>query len=70
MLLGQATATIGLDSISVLEISQSSGAGILVEDDGFGSAVQIDSRNINFDDNAEGDTVGSVCDITVEPCPG
>jgi hypothetical protein len=37
MLPGQSTATIGLDSSSVLEISQNSGVGITVEDDGFDS---------------------------------
>jgi parallel beta-helix repeat protein len=60
---GQSTATIGLDSSAVLEISQNSSAGIVVEDDGFGSEAQIDSRNIVFDGNAEGETVGNVIDV-------
>jgi hypothetical protein len=35
--------------------------GILVEADG--SEAQIDSRNIIFRDNAEGDTVDNVIDV-------
>jgi parallel beta-helix repeat protein len=60
---GQSTATIGLDSPTVIEISQNGDSGILVEDDGFDSEATIDSRNIQFIDNAGSDTVGNVINI-------
>lgn len=67
MIPGQSTATIGLDRSTVLEISQNSGAGIRLEDDGFDSAAQIDSRQIVFRDNAGGAIKGSVVDVAVGP---
>ncbi len=45
----------------MIEITDNGGAGILVEDDG--SEATIDSRNIVFDGNIEGDTVGNVIDV-------
>ena len=59
---GMSTATIGLDIDTTLKITGNGGAGVLVIDDGFGSEATIDSRNIEFADNAEGDTVGNVID--------
>ena len=47
----------------ILKVTQNDGAGLLVEDDGFDSEAQIDSRQIEFDGNAEGNTVGNVIDI-------
>ncbi len=61
---GPSTATVGLDSDTILEVTQNNGAGLLVVDDGFGSEAQIDSRNIVFDGNADGDAVGNVIDVT------
>jgi parallel beta-helix repeat protein len=60
------TARVGLDSDAVIEITDNGGAGILVEDNG--SLAKIDSRNIVFDNNAAGDTVGNVCDVAAGPC--
>ena len=53
--------TIGLDDMVGIKITKNGGAGIFVEDDG--SEATIDSRNIEFADNAEGDMVGNVIDI-------
>ena len=67
---GQSTATIGVDTDAILEVTQNGGAGLSVVDDGFGSQVVIDSRNIVFQDNAEGDIVapeGAVVDVAAEP---
>lgn len=60
---GPAHATIGLGSGAMMEISDNEGTGIFVEDDGYDSEAQIDSRNILFRNNAAGDTVGNVIDI-------
>jgi hypothetical protein len=60
---GRSTAAIGLDDEALLELSQNGGAGLLVVNDGFDSEVQIDSRQIVFEDNAGGETVGNVVDV-------
>jgi parallel beta-helix repeat protein len=60
---GRSTAAIGLDDAALLEVSQNGGTGLFVVNDGFGSEATIDSRNIVFDGNAEGDTVGNVIDV-------
>jgi parallel beta-helix repeat protein len=59
------TAHVGIDSDAVLELTDNGGAGIFVSDDG--SVAEIDSRNIVFRDNAEGDTVGNVIDVAPGP---
>jgi hypothetical protein len=61
------TVTIGLDTPLVTEITDNDGAGIFL-DDSDGSTVQIDSRQIVFANNAEGDIVGNVCDVAAGPC--
>jgi parallel beta-helix repeat protein len=58
---GPSRATVGVDSDLLLEVSQNGRAGVRVDDDG--SETTIDSRNIEFDGNAEGDTAGNVIDI-------
>lgn len=63
LLPGRSTAAIGLDDAALLEVSQNGGTGLFVANDGFGSEATIDSRNIVFDGNAEGDTVGNVSDV-------
>jgi len=63
MIPGPSTATIGLDRSTVLEISQNRGAGVMLEDDGFGSKARIDRRQIVFRGNAGGATVGHVVDV-------
>jgi hypothetical protein len=55
------TARIGLDSTTVLEITENGGAGLFVADDG--SMAEIDSRNLVFRNNAEGDMIGDVTDV-------
>jgi parallel beta-helix repeat protein len=55
-----ATATIGLEGPAI-QIANNGGAGIFVADNG--SEATIDSRNIVFSNNAEGDTIGNVTDI-------
>jgi parallel beta-helix repeat protein len=55
------TARIGLDSTTVLEISDNGGAGLFVADDG--SSAEIDSRNLVFRHNAGGDMIGDVTDV-------
>jgi len=64
---GRCTAAIGLDGVALLELSQNSGAGLFVVDDGFGSEARIDSRQIVFSGNAGGVTVGNVVDVAVGP---
>jgi hypothetical protein len=54
-----------LDSDASIEISNNDGAGIWLEDNG--SEATIDSRNIIFSNNAEGDVVGNVIDMPPEP---
>jgi Right handed beta helix region len=56
-----AIARIGLDSTTVLEISDDGGAGLFVADDG--SSAEIDSRNLMFRNNAGGDIIGDVTDV-------
>jgi parallel beta-helix repeat protein len=56
-----ATARIGLDSTTLLEIPDNGGAGLFVADDG--SSAEIDSRNLVFRNNAEGDIIGDVTDV-------
>jgi hypothetical protein len=56
------TVTIGLDTTLVTEITDNNGAGIFL-DDSDGSTIQIDSRQIVFDNNAQGDLVGPIVDI-------
>ena len=60
-----ATVLVGLDSNVTIEISENGKAGIFVDDDG--SLAEIDSRQIVFDGNAEGDTVGNVVDVAPGP---
>jgi hypothetical protein len=59
------TARIGLDSDAAIEITDNGRNGIFVADDG--SLAEIDSRQIVFDNNAEGDTVGHVVDVAPGP---
>jgi hypothetical protein len=64
---GRSTAAIGLDDMTLLELSQNGGAGLLVVTDGLGSEARIDSRQIVFSGNAGGATVGNVIDVAVGP---
>jgi hypothetical protein len=54
--------TIGLNTPLVTEITDNDGAGIVL-DDSDGSTIQIDSRQIVFDNNAQGDLVGPIVDV-------
>ena len=54
--------TIGLETPLVTEITGNDSAGIFL-DDSDGSTVQIDSRQIVFDNNAEGALVGPIVDV-------
>ena len=67
VVLGRSIAAIGLDGAALLELSRNGGTGLLVVNDGFGSAARIDSRQIVFSGNAGGATVGNVIDVAVGP---
>lgn len=68
LLPGRSTVSIGLDDDVLLELSHNDGAGLFVVNDGFGSEAQIDRRQIVFSNNAEGDTMGNICDVAAGPC--